>query len=140
MSFGDAVRSCLQKYATFDGRATRSEFWWFYLFVVIVNAIMYIPFLIFTIIAGAASDGSAIATLFLVIAVIWAILWVVVGIGLIIPQLAVGCRRLHDRGQSGWFQLLLLVPCGNIVLIVLWVMEGSPGDNAYGPKYPFATA
>ncbi len=140
MSFGDAVRSCLHKYATFDGRATRSEFWWFYLFVVIVNAVMYIPFLILTIIAAAASDGSAMATLFGVIAVLWALVWVAVALALIIPQLAVGCRRLHDRGMSGWLQLLLIVPCGSIVLIVFWVMEGTPGDNAYGPKYPYAAA
>ena len=46
MSFTEAVRTCISKYATFDGRATRSEFWWFYLFIVIVSAIGYIPFLI----------------------------------------------------------------------------------------------
>jgi uncharacterized membrane protein YhaH (DUF805 family) len=62
------------------------------------------------------------------------IIWFVVIIALYIPFLAVGCRRLHDRGQSGWLQLLLFVPCGNIVLLVFWVMEGTPGDNAYGPK------
>ena len=74
------------------------------------------------------------STIFGILAVIWMIVWIIAMIALIIPQLAVGCRRLHDRGQSGWLQLLLLVPCGNIVLIVFWVMEGTPGDNAYGPK------
>ncbi len=136
MSFKEAVRSCLHKYATFEGRATRSEFWWFYLFIVIVTFVGYVPFLIFLLIGSAAADGSGTATLFVVLAVIWAIIWAVVEIALIIPQLAVGCRRLHDRGQSGWLQLLLFVPCGNIVLLIFWVMEGTPGDNAYGPKYP----
>ncbi len=134
MSFSQAVRHCLNNYAKFDGRATRPEFWWFYLFVVIVSAVGYIPFLIFTLIAGAAGDGSAIATLFLILAIIWVILWIVAYLGLIVPLLAVGSRRLHDRGQSGWLQLLLLVPCGNLVLLIFWLLEGTPGDNAYGSK------
>ena len=131
MSFTEAVRTCISKYATFDGRATRSEFWWFYLFIVIVSAIGYVPFLI---LAALGSGDSGVSTIFGILAVIWMIVWIIAMIALIIPQLAVGCRRLHDRGQSGWLQLLLLVPCGNIVLIVFWVMEGTPGDNAYGPK------
>lgn len=134
MSFAEAVRKCLKNYAMFDGRATRSEFWWFYLFVVIVSAIGYVPFLVFTLIAAGASDGSAGATLFLVLAIIWVIVWIVAYLALIVPLLAVGCRRLHDRGQTGWWQLLMLVPCGSIVLLVFWVMESTPGDNAYGPQ------
>lgn len=134
MSFTDAVRTCLSKYATFDGRATRSEFWWFYLFIIIVSLIGYIPFLVLGIIAASSDSGSAIATIFGILSIIWMIVWIIAMIALIIPQLAVGCRRLHDRGQSGWLQLLLLVPCGNLVLLVFWVMEGTPGDNAYGPK------
>lgn len=129
MSFGEAVKTCFSKYATFDGRATRSEFWWFYLFIVLVNLVVYIPVLLIGIAAANGNSG--------VLGAIGVLLWIVWGIvvlALIIPQLAVGCRRLHDRGQSGWLQLLLFVPCGNIVLIVFWVMEGTPGDNAYGPK------
>lgn len=131
MSFTDAIRTCLQKYATFDGRATRSEFWWFYLFTVLVGFIGYIPMIIFGILGSA---DNAIGTLFGLLTVLWVIVWIVVIIALYIPFLAVGCRRLHDRGQSGWLQLLLLVPCGGIVLIVFWALEGTPGDNAYGPK------
>ena len=134
MSFGEAVRTCLKNYATFDGRATRSQFWWFYLFVVIVSAIGYAPFLMFTLIAAGASDGSAVATLFVVLAIIWVIVWIAAYLALIVPLLAVGCRRLHDRGQTGWWQLLMLVPCGSIVLLVFWVMESMPGDNEYGPQ------
>ena len=83
---------------------------------------------------GASSNDGAISGLFTILLVIFWILWIIVVIALYIPLLAVGCRRLHDRGQSGWLQLLLLVPCGNIVLLVFWVLEGTPGDNAYGPK------
>ena len=133
MSFTDAVRTCISKFATFDGRATRSEFWWFYLFAALVGFIGYVPILILTVI-GASSNDGAISSIFTILTAIFWILWFIVVIALYIPLLAVGSRRLHDRGQSGWLQLLLLVPCGNIVLIVFWVMEGTPGDNAYGPK------
>jgi uncharacterized membrane protein YhaH (DUF805 family) len=133
MSFTDAVRTCISKFATFDGRATRSEFWWFYLFAALVGFIGYVPILILTLI-GASSNDGAISGIFTILTVIFWIVWLIVVIALYIPLLAVGCRRLHDRGQSGWLQLLYLVPCGNIVLIVFFVMEGTPGDNAYGPK------
>lgn len=133
MSFTDAVRTCISKFATFDGRATRSEFWWFYLFAALVGFIGYVPILILTFI-GASSNDGAISSIFTILTVIFWIVWLIVVIALYIPLLAVGSRRLHDRGQSGWLQLLYLVPCGNIVLIVFFVMEGTPGDNAYGPK------
>ena len=129
MSFADAVRTCLQKYVSFDGRATRSEFWWFYLFYVLVTAVGYIPVIVVGVIAGSEQSGvlNALWALFM-------IAWALLLLALVLPMLAVGCRRLHDRGQSGWLQLLLLVPCGSIVLLVFWVMEGTPGDNAYGPR------
>lgn len=133
MSFTDAVRTCISKFATFDGRATRSEFWWFYLFAALVALVGYVPIFILTIIGTSSNDG-AISGVFTILTVMFWIVWLIAVIALYIPLLAVGCRRLHDRGQSGWLQLLLLVPCGNIVLLVFWVMEGTPGDNAYGPK------
>ncbi|MBI1349563.1 MAG: DUF805 domain-containing protein [Actinomycetales bacterium] len=135
MSFTESVRTCFNKFGTFEGRATRSEFWWFYLFVILVGMVFYVPILILTVI-GTATDGNggAVSGVFTVLTVIFWIVWILFMIALYIPTLAVGCRRLHDRGQSGWLQLLLLVPCGNIVLIVLWALEGTPGDNMYGPK------
>ena len=133
MSFGQAVRTCLNKYATFDGRASRAEFWWFYLFTIIVTFVVYLIPFAFGLIASAAGD-NVLGTIFSILAVIGFILVFVVAIGLIIPTLTVGYRRLHDRGQSGWLQLLLVVPCGNIVLIIFWIMEGTPGENAYGPQ------
>jgi uncharacterized membrane protein YhaH (DUF805 family) len=57
-----------------------------------------------------------------------------VSLAFFIPSLAVGSRRLHDRGTSGWLQLLLLVPCANIILIIFWILAGTEGDNMYGPK------
>lgn len=135
MSFTQSVRTCFNKFATFDGRATRSEFWWFYLFAVLVGFVGYLPILILALIGAATDgDGGAISGVLTILTVVFWIAWILFIIALYIPMLAVGCRRLHDRGQSGWLQLLLFVPCGNLVLIVLWALEGTPGDNMYGPK------
>ena len=113
LGFPDAVRSVLTQYATFTGRARRSEFWWFYLFNFIVS------------IAASIVDAAIGAP----------VLQIVVGLGLLIPGLAVGARRLHDTGRSGWWQLIGLVPLvGIILLIVWWATDGHPGPNRWGPS------
>jgi len=101
---GNAVSVCLKKYATFEGRASRSEYWFFALFYIIVSVLSgfvegltgmaglsYIPFLAF-----------------------------------FIPSIAVGCRRMHDVGRSGWFQL---IPIYNLILALT---PSNPGTNKYG--------
>ena len=133
MSFTESVRTCISKVATFDGRATRSEFWWFYLFYVLIGIVLTLPGS-FIMAAGAPTDGSSTVGAAFWIGLLLIIIGALIQLAFIIPLLAVGSRRLHDRGQSGWLQLLLLVPCGNIVLLVFWVLQGTPGDNAYGPK------
>lgn len=110
VSFGDAIKICFNKYADFEGRARRSEFWWWYLFTVLVGlAVGWIP------VVG----------------------WIA-SIALWIPSLAVGARRLHDTGRSGWLQLLMLIPCIGTIIMIIWWCEDSKGDNEYGqsPKYP----
>jgi uncharacterized membrane protein YhaH (DUF805 family) len=134
MGFGQAVGTCLSKYGTFSGRASRSEFWWFYLFTTIVSGI---PILLGAIVLGVASGSSADGSadgFALLIAVLLYIIGFLASLAFFIPTLAAGCRRLHDRGTSGWLQLLLLVPCANIVLIIFWILAGTEGDNVYGPK------
>jgi uncharacterized membrane protein YhaH (DUF805 family) len=96
MTFAESIRVCLTKFADFDGTASRSEFWWFMLFLVIVT---------------------------LALNVISPLLGAIFNIALLLPQLAAGARRLHDTGKSGWWQLLLIVPFGVIVLIVFWAQE-----------------
>lgn len=132
MSFSEAVRACLSNYANFNGRAKRSEFWWFYLFAALIGLAGYVVYFILFGIAAALGD-NALASVFTILALIWSIALLAVSIGLYIPLLAVGCRRLHDYGMSGWMQLLLLVPCANFALIVLWALEGTRGPNQYGP-------
>jgi uncharacterized membrane protein YhaH (DUF805 family) len=134
MSFTESVRTCLQKYATFDGRASRSEFWWFYLFIVIVSFVLVMPGYLLMLIGGVATDRGDTPGPVFWLGVILLVVGALASLAFLVPQLSVGCRRLHDRGMSGWLQLLLFVPCGNIALIVLWALEGTPGDNAYGPR------
>jgi uncharacterized membrane protein YhaH (DUF805 family) len=95
MTFAESVRTCFSKYADFNGVASRPEFWWFILFVFVVAVVLNFI-------------SPTLAN--------------IVSLGLLLPQLAVGARRLHDTGKSGWWQLLLLLPViGLIVLIVFWV-------------------
>ena len=134
MSFTDAVRTCINKFATFDGRATRSEFWWFYLFAVLVGFIGYVPILILTLI-GASSNDGAISGIFTILTVIFWIVWLIVVIALYIP--AAGCGQstpARPRAVGLAAAARTSCPAASIVLIVFFVMEGTPGDNAYGPK------
>ena len=127
-----SVRTCLSKYATFDGRASRPEFWWFYLFTVLVMLAAYVvQFFLSVAQFGLSGTRMALFVTFLSFVVNIAIL--ALAVALAIPLLAVGCRRLHDRDQSGWLQLLLVVPCASIALIVLWALEGTRGPNHFGP-------
>ncbi len=103
----------LKKYAVFSGRARRKEFWMF----VLVNFIIAIAL-------GAVDMMLGLGFLGFIYAV-----------ATIIPALAVGARRLHDIGKTGWWQLVGLVPLiGLIILIIFFVMDSNPGDNQYGPN------
>ncbi len=134
MGFVESVRTCFGKYADFQGRASRSEFWWFFLFAGLVNLVLVIPLYVLMVIVAATGDSGTGAGVAAVISIVWSIAVIVVAVGLLIPLLAVGARRLHDYGQSAWFLLLYFIPCGNLVLIVLWALGGTPGDNPYGPR------
>ncbi|WP_024812886.1 DUF805 domain-containing protein [Acidovorax sp. JHL-3] len=103
MDFVQAIRSCLGQYATFTGRASRSEFWWFFLFQVLVMAA--------TGMLGDVINGIA-------------------SLALLLPALAVGARRLHDIGRTGWWQLLLLTGIGFLVLLYWWVQPSDASANA----------
>jgi len=101
----------LGSYAVFSGRAGRKEYWWFLLVsTLIVFALSALGMLI---------DATWIVTLYG-----WAVL---------LPTLAVGARRLHDIGWSGWWLLLYLVPVlGGLALLVFFIQKGRPGKNKYG--------
>ena len=106
MTFGESISTCLKKYAAFDGRASRSELWWFFLFSLLAQA------------AGSVI-GQIVAGL--------------VALVLLLPGLAVSVRRLHDIGKSGWFVLIGLIPLiGVVILIYFYVQPGAAGANEYG--------
>jgi uncharacterized membrane protein YhaH (DUF805 family) len=122
MSFQDAVRTCLQhKYADFSGRARRSEYWFFGLFVALAVVVLEL---------AAVLLGQVSSALFTILGLL-----LIVGLlGVIVPSLAVGVRRLHDTGKSGWWLLLQLVPFGGLVLLVFFVLDSAPGANEHGPN------
>ncbi|MEW2381838.1 DUF805 domain-containing protein [Micromonospora sp. NPDC047707] len=116
----DAIKSVLSQYAGFRGRARRSEYWWFFLFTLIVG-------LVAGILDGAlgTSIGSGAGAT--------GVIGLIVGLALLLPGLAVAVRRLHDTDRSGWWLLIGLVPLvGGIVLLVFFVMDGTRGSNRYG--------
>ena len=120
MSFGQSVSHVLKNMTNFEGRASRSEFWWWYLAIVILA---FIVNLVAWLISGA---GSFTNTLFTII-------FIVVYVVVALATLAVGARRLHDTGRSGWWWLLWLACCvGPIILIIFWVTPSQPGPNQYG--------
>ena len=114
MTFAEAVRSVLNKYADFNGRARRSEYWYWTLAVILG----------YLVIAILSAVLGKLGTILLVLAVL----------AVVLPGLAVAVRRLHDTGRSGWWLLLGIVPFGGIVILVFECMDSTPGDNAYGPS------
>ena len=107
MNFVDAVKQCFTKYVGFEGRARRSEYWWWVLFLVAVTVVLEV------LKAGMLGNLFSLATL--------------------LPSLAVGARRLHDIGKSGWWQLVALIPLIGWILLIYWAVQPSEGDNAHGP-------
>ena len=125
MSFEDAMRTCLQdKYVNFEGRASRSEYWWYQLGLVVLQIGFFV---VFSILAFLGDIGAILGLLILM----------VLALGLFLPGLGVLVRRLHDGGRSGWWFLLAVIPfvnfIGVFVILAFMIMDGQPGDNQYGP-------
>jgi uncharacterized membrane protein YhaH (DUF805 family) len=97
MTFQESVKVCFSKYADFNGRASRSEYWWFVLFIVLGSA-------------ATSLFGNTLSALF--------------SLATLLPSIAAATRRLHDTNRSGWWQLIIFVPvAGWIVLIVFLAQE-----------------
>jgi uncharacterized membrane protein YhaH (DUF805 family) len=110
---------CYRKYVTFAGRARRAEYWWYTLF----NVLLYAVVIALGFLLGYLTESNAI---------LGAVIFIYV-LGVLLPTLAVTCRRLHDAGLSGWWQLLGIIPLGGIVVLVMTILPGSQGLNQYGP-------
>ena len=111
MNFPDSVKSALNNFVNFEGRASRSEYWWFFLFYLIVY---------FAAIGIDVALGLGFVSL-------------LVSLALLAPSLSVGARRLHDIGKSGWLQLLYIIPIiGLLVMIFFLVQPSHAGANRFG--------
>jgi uncharacterized membrane protein YhaH (DUF805 family) len=116
--FMDTIKN---RYADFDGRARRSEFWYFLLFY------MAITFGVMIVAGGLAMISPELG-------LVAPVLLIILSLGLLIPNLALCIRRLHDTNKSGWMLLIGFIPLvGSIILIVFYATEGDRGQNQYGP-------
>ncbi len=107
-NFPDAFLTCVRKYVDFQGRATRSEYWWFYLATVLISVVLDF--------VGGTRIGTGLGGL--------------ASLVLLLPSLAAGARRLHDINRSGWWLLLMFSGFGAIGLIVLLAWPSQKNDAA----------
>ena len=122
MSFSESIQSVLSQYATFSGRARRSEYWYFVLFNILIGIVFGA---LIGLVGGQASAlGSLLTTLESLIS-----------LALLIPSLAAIWRRLHDIGKSGATFFFILIPLVGWILLLIWLCQDSqPGENQYGPN------
>jgi len=99
-----SIKTCFSKYAAFEGRASRSEYWWFFLFTFLVSLA-----------TGMVSE--TLSGLF--------------SLGVLLPSLAVGARRLHDVNKSGWFLLLWFIPLIGWIVLLFWAVQEGKEPNRY---------
>jgi len=114
MSFFEAIAACFGKYATFSGRASRAEYWWFALFTIMGWLLVNVLVSSFV----GARIGISTSYVFL--------------LAVLLPSLAVGARRLHDMGATGWWLLLHLTGIGSLALSVWLIFAGTAGANRFG--------
>jgi uncharacterized membrane protein YhaH (DUF805 family) len=120
----------LKKYAVFNGRARRAEYWWFFLINLAIGLVFYVLSLL---VAGATSNSGSNSGSFLSIGI--SCISGLYSLAVLLPALGVGIRRLHDIGKSGWWYFIALIPLvGSIWLLVLMATDSQPGDNMYGPN------
>jgi len=105
MNFGDAIKTCFTKYVDFDGRASKSEYWWFVLFSFVVNVVL---------------------------SMVMPMLGGIFGLAVLLPSIAVATRRLHDIDKSGWFQLVVLIPVLGLIWIIYLLVQDPKEPNRFG--------
>ncbi|MCM2290150.1 MAG: DUF805 domain-containing protein [Sulfuritalea sp.] len=104
MTFGESIKTCFSKYAEFNGRASRSEFWWWFLFTFLASA-------------GAGMVSETLSGLF--------------SLAVLLPGLAVGARRLHDTDRSAWFLLLWFIPVIGWIILIVWSIQEAKEPNRF---------
>lgn len=104
MTFQESIRVCFAKYADFSGRATRSEYWWFVLFIILASL-------------GISMISDVLGGIF--------------GLATLLPSIAAATRRLHDTNRSGWWQLICLVPLIGWIVLIVFLAQDSKSESAY---------
>jgi uncharacterized membrane protein YhaH (DUF805 family) len=104
MTFGESIKSCFSKYATFSGRAPRSEYWWWTLFALLVSLAL-------------SKIGDTFSGVF--------------SVAIFLPSIAVAARRLHDIGRSGWWQLVALIPVVGWIVMLYWLVQPPKTPNRF---------
>jgi uncharacterized membrane protein YhaH (DUF805 family) len=105
MTFTESIKTCFSKYAEFNGRATRSEYWWYVLFIFLAGlALSFV--------------SQTLSGLFY--------------LGTLLPSLAAATRRLHDTNRSGWFQLILLIPLIGWLIVLYFLAQEAKEPNQFG--------
>lgn len=125
VTFTQSVKTVLAKYATFDGRAPRSEYWWFALFVFLASIpLSLIDQMVVAPALGFESFKEDTPQL----------LSMVFSLALLLPGITVAVRRMHDLDKSGWWVLIVFIPLLGILLMLYWfVQAGTNGSNRFGP-------
>ena len=112
MSFTQAIEAGFKNYVNFNDRASRSEYWYWFLFVVLAQIVLAIVDMVI---------GLNVLTILFTL-------------GALIPGIAVSVRRLHDLDKSGWFLLIALIPIAGAIIVLVWMCQaGTPGPNRFGP-------
>lgn len=139
MTFTESINNCYGNYFNFSGRASRSEYWWFYLFNILVSFVYCILFLFLAggaIIAAMAGGDLSAAFSGSIPLVLLSVIYKIYCIGTIIPGLAVTFRRLHDTGRSAWNIFFVLIPLVGPIVLLVFLCSASDDENSYGyPDY-----
>ena len=110
MNFIESIKTCYKKFFDFSGRASKSEYWWFQLYTIIIYGMQFV------------FQGDLVLVFSILV------------IANIIPLYAAGVRRLHDTDKSGWMVLISVIPLIGLYIIVLLIADGTKGKNRFGPK------
>ena len=115
MEFNEAYKTCLlNKYAAFSGRASRSEYWYFFLFLVLLAIVT-------SIIDAAIFPGNELMPTYSIFSLLT-----------IIPSISAAARRLHDVNRSGWWQLLYFTIIGSLLVLYWLIKKSDSGNNKHG--------
>ena len=110
MNFIESIQTCYKKFFDFSGRASKSEFWWFQLYAIIIYGMTFV------------FQGDLV------------FIFSILAIANAIPVYAAAVRRLHDTDKSGWMVLISAIPFIGLLIFVLLISDGTKGKNRFGPK------